>query len=77
MSSELKLLRYEDLVKETGLSRTTIWRYWKSGNFPSPLRVGNGTPLWRECDLIDWLESQSHSGNSNQSEAVVFRPQND
>ena len=66
MSSELKLLRYEDLVRETGLSRTTIWRYWKSGNFPSPIKVGNGTPLWRECDLIDWFKSLGDLGETHQ-----------
>jgi predicted DNA-binding transcriptional regulator AlpA len=70
MSSELKLLRYEDLVRETGLSRTTIWRYWKSGKFPCPIKVGNGTPLWRECELIDWLKSLSHADGSRHPQVV-------
>jgi prophage regulatory protein len=57
MNSDLKLLRYEDLVKMTGLSRTTIWRHCKSGTFPQPMRIGNGVPLWRERDLIVWLDA--------------------
>ena len=57
MDSELKLLRYEDLIRITGLSRTTIWRYCKAGKMPRPINFGNGVPLWREKQLIDWLNS--------------------
>jgi len=73
MSSELKLLRYEDLARETGLSRTTIRRYWKSGKFPSPIKIGNGTPLWRESELIDWLKSLSHADGSRYPQVVDKR----
>lgn len=57
MDSELKLLRYEDLIRITGLSRSTIWRYCRSGKMPRPINFGNGVPLWREKQLIDWLNS--------------------
>ncbi len=57
MDSELKLLRYEDLIRITGLSRTTIWRYCKAGKMPRPTKFGNGVPLWHRKQLIDWLNS--------------------
>ncbi|MBK9303852.1 MAG: AlpA family phage regulatory protein [bacterium] len=56
MASELKLLRYEDLIKLTGLSRATIWRYCKTGVFLSRSVSVTVFP-WRESDLIEWLNS--------------------
>lgn len=55
MTTEFKLLKYEDIVRITGLSRQTIWRYWKSGSFPKPRCIGNGASLWLESDLIEWF----------------------
>ena len=57
MDSELKLLRYEDLIRITGLSRSTISRYCKAGKMPRPIEFGSRVPLWREKQLIDWLNS--------------------
>ena len=35
-----RILRIPEVVEITGLSRTTIWRRVKSGDFPAPVRLG-------------------------------------
>ena len=64
MKNEIKLLRYSDVTKLTGLSRSTIWRYWRSGRFPKPRRVGMGASLWLESDLVDWFANLEDSRSS-------------
>lgn len=51
-------LRFSQVIEMTGLSRSTINRHRVSGVFPEPLRVG-GVLLWRQTDLIDWLDNLS------------------
>ena len=58
MESTLKCLRFDEVIHQTGLSRSTINRHRVSGAFPEPLRVG-GVLLWRQADLIDWLDNLS------------------
>lgn len=58
MEPTLKCLRFDEVIQQTGLSRSTINRHRVSGVFPEPLRVG-GVLLWRQTDLIDWLDNLS------------------
>ncbi len=51
-------LRFSQVIEMTGLSRSTINRHRVSGAFPEPLRVG-GVLLWRQADLIEWLDNLS------------------
>ena len=36
----LEILRVKSVLAATGLSRTTLWRRIRSGDFPRPLRLG-------------------------------------
>ncbi|PID35458.1 MAG: DNA-binding protein [Rhodobacterales bacterium] len=52
-----KLLRRPDVETLTGLSRTSIYRMMKSGDFPRPVRLGSRSVAWREADLMDWMDN--------------------
>ena len=55
-----RILRIPEVVKITGLSRTTIWRRVKSGDFPAPVRLGSLATRsvgWRESQIKQWLDS--------------------
>jgi predicted DNA-binding transcriptional regulator AlpA len=41
---QFKLLRLPAVVDRVGLSRATIYREIKKGNFPRPLVIGGGGP---------------------------------
>ena len=56
-----RMLRTPEVVRLTGLSKTTIWRRVRSGDFPVPVKLGSlGTRSigWREAELEEWLENR-------------------
>ena len=55
---EERLLRRREVEDITGLSRSTIYRMVKTGQFPPPVRVGPKAVRWRLSDIIAWLESR-------------------
>lgn len=65
----LRILRTAELAELLGVSRTTLWRWQREGNFPPPIQLGHGTerPLhgWLEQDVLDWLSSRPHVGEDS------------
>ena len=52
------ILRIPDVVSETGLSRTSIWRRTRDKTFPEPVRLGGPTSRavgWKREDIESWL----------------------
>ena len=54
-----KVLRLGEVLKRTGLSRTTIWRMERTGNFPERVHLGSRAVGWREAALETWLVSRT------------------
>ena len=50
-----RLLTCKDVVAQTKLSRSTIYRLVRDGSFPKPVRVGPRGKRWRESDIRAWL----------------------
>ena len=55
---ENRLLRRREVEKLTGLSRSTIYRMLKTGQFPQPVRIGRKAVRWRLRDIIAWMDSR-------------------
>ena len=56
-----RIMRIPEVVEVTGLSKATIWRRVKSGDFPAPVRLGNMATRsvgWREGEVQDWLDTR-------------------
>ena len=56
-----RIMRIPEVTEVTGLSKTTIWRRVKSGDFPAPLRLGSLSTRsvgWRFSDVQTWLDSR-------------------
>ena len=53
-----RMLRFAEVIKVTGLSRTTIWRRVRSGKFPAPLSLGENSCGWPEPAITEWLASR-------------------
>lgn len=45
----------EDL---TSLSRSSLYRLMKTGEFPQPVRVSTNRVAWREGDVKLWIEAR-------------------
>lgn len=57
MSKLDRFMRERDVLDVTSLSRTTLWRVMKSGQFPRPVRISPGRVGWRESEVIAWQEN--------------------
>ncbi len=53
------LARLPDVLKMTGLGRSTIYRWIADGSFPPPVRLGPRAVAWRWADLDRWTRSRA------------------
>ena len=54
------ILRTPAVLALIGLSRTSLWRRVRDGDFPAPVRLGGeGSRAvgWRRADVERWLEA--------------------
>ena len=57
-----QILRLKDVVELVGLSKTTIWRRMRAGEFPPALRLGGPQTRavgWKMTDVEAWLEQRT------------------
>jgi len=54
----MRLLRLREVIAITGISRMSIYRYERSGNFPRRRRVGTNTVAWLDEDIAAWMSSR-------------------
>jgi prophage regulatory protein len=54
----LKLLRFPAVRERTGLSRSTIWRLERHGDFPKHRRISANAVAWVEDEVMSWIHSK-------------------
>jgi prophage regulatory protein len=54
----LKLLRFPMVRERTGLSRSTIWRLERKGDFPKHRRISANVVAWVEEEVTSWIHSR-------------------
>ena len=57
-SSGGRFLRVPDVMKTTGLGRSTIYRLMADRQFPIPVRLSKRVVAWRRSDLERWSEGR-------------------
>ena len=55
---ERQILRVADLQARLGLSRTTIWRLRRAGEFPQPIRLSANAVGWPVHVIDEWLATR-------------------
>jgi prophage regulatory protein len=56
-----QLLRLKQVVQLTNISRATIWRWVKAGNFPKPMKITNRVVVWKNSDIQAYIASVTQS----------------
>ncbi|MDY7098142.1 MAG: AlpA family phage regulatory protein [Pseudomonadota bacterium] len=51
------LMTTADLVTHLRMSRITIWRKRREGDFPQPCQTGHSGPRWSRQDIDYWLDN--------------------
>ncbi|WP_153160910.1 AlpA family transcriptional regulator [Zoogloea sp. 1C4] len=52
------LLSRRSVEAITSISRASIYRLMKAGEFPTPVRVSANRVAWREADIRLWIEAR-------------------
>lgn len=70
VQSQPSILRRNQVQARTGLSRSTIYLYMKSGLFPKPVSLGARAVGWVEAEVSDWIAKrvQITRGNATQAD---------
>jgi len=50
-----RLLRFPTVRERTGLSRSTIWRLERRGEFPRHRRISPNAVGWMEQEVVAWI----------------------
>ena len=64
---EEPMLRRRSVEQMTGLSKSTLYRLIKQGNFPPPLRLTTKAVRWRREEVNEWLSLRPRGGGRSAS----------
>lgn len=61
----IRFLRLREVCEKTGLGRSSVWNFSKTGKdgFPKPVRVTAGVTAWRLDELEAWMNSRPRSAD--------------
>ena len=54
------LLRLAEVQKMVPVSRSTIWRLIRAGQFPAPIRITSNAVAWRRRDVLRYVDSRAN-----------------
>jgi prophage regulatory protein len=54
-----KIIRMDEVLDRTALSRSMIYKLQQQGEFPAPVSLGNRAVGWFERDVVAWLNSKN------------------
>jgi prophage regulatory protein len=68
-----RMLRLPEVLKRTGLSRSTLYRKVEAGTFPHQISISTRCAAWRQSAVEDWLRNPVfyHVDDPNQREVVA------
>lgn len=53
-----RIIRLKDVVKQVGLSASTIARLRENDEFPKPVQLTPRIIGWKQSEINEWLESK-------------------
>jgi predicted DNA-binding transcriptional regulator AlpA len=65
------ILRLRDVTSLTGLSRTTLWRLERGGQFPKRIRLSPNSIGWEKRDIVAWLTARPRGIARNSRRSTV------
>jgi prophage regulatory protein len=58
MERPQSLLRIQEVIARTGLSRSLLYSQVQAGKFPAPVRVGERSSAWVDTEVARWIEER-------------------
>tara|TARA_B100000886_G_scaffold278503_1_gene202524 strand:+ start:671 stop:868 length:198 start_codon:yes stop_codon:yes gene_type:complete len=54
----MRLLRIDQVKEQTGLSKASIYKQIRLGNFPSGVKITSRSTAWPSDHIEDWINKQ-------------------
>lgn len=54
----MRLLKLKDVMLQTGLARSTVYKYIAENRFPKPVSLGERNVAWVQSEIDDWITSK-------------------
>ena len=51
-------LRIVDVMKKTGIAKSTIWLWVSEGKFPKPIKLSPRITVWEEEKVNNWMKEK-------------------
>ena len=52
------MIRIAEVCREVGVSKDTIYRKVRVGDFPAPVRIGKQAVAWHTREVLQWLRER-------------------
>lgn len=62
--------RQAEISRMFGVTRQTISRWRREGNFPKPIHLGANSVAWHAKDIDAWLDSRRTEANQTAGQGV-------
>ncbi len=59
----IKLLKIREVVKITGLSKSSIYDQMSRDEFPRPISLGPKSVAWLESEVLEWITNRIKKRN--------------
>ena len=53
--SNIRLIRFREVLAMTGLSRSSMYRFIEENQFPAQVQLGGRAVAWVESEVQDWI----------------------
>ncbi|ECG4949224.1 TPA: AlpA family transcriptional regulator [Salmonella enterica] len=57
-SQSHRLLRLPQVLDKTGLKRSQVYTYMKTGDFPKSVKIGPASVAWLESEIDEWINAK-------------------
>jgi len=51
-------LRITNVMKKTGIAKSTIWLWVKQNKFPKPIKLSPRITVWSEDSINEWMQNK-------------------
>ena len=51
-------LRIVEVMKKTGIAKSTIWLWVSEGKFPKPIKLSPRITVWEEKEINHWMSNK-------------------
>ena len=58
-TGEAVIIKLPEVLALTKISKSTLYRFMESGDFPRPIRLGKRARAWRKEEILEWIDSRT------------------